>query len=69
MMVGRTYEPSFALGLALKDLRLELEAAADEGLELPVSAAVAGILARAEELGYGDSDMAAVIEAVRAGSA
>ena len=68
MMVERRYEPSFALALALKDLRLELEAAGDEGVELPVSAAVAGVLARAEELGYGDSDMAAVIEAIRAGS-
>jgi 3-hydroxyisobutyrate dehydrogenase len=69
MMVDCSYEPSFALALALKDLRLELEAAADEGLELPVSAAVAGALERAEELGYGGSDMAALIEAVRAGSA
>jgi 3-hydroxyisobutyrate dehydrogenase len=69
MMVERSYEPSFALDLALKDLRLELEAATDEGVELPVAAVVAAELERASELGYGDADMAAVIEAVRDGSA
>ena len=69
MMVERSYEPSFALDLALKDLRLELEAARDEGIELQVAATVAAELERASELGYGESDMAAVIESVRAGRA
>lgn len=69
MMVERSYEPSFALDLALKDLRLELEAAQDAGVDLPVADVVATELQRASELGYGDADMAAVIEAVRGGSA
>jgi len=69
MMVERSYEPSFALDLALKDLRLELEAARDDGVALPVAEVVAAELERASELGYGDADMAAVIEAVRAGKA
>jgi len=69
MMVERSYEPSFALDLALKDLRLELEAAREDGVELRVAEVVAAELQRASELGYGDADMAAVIEAVRAGRA
>jgi len=69
MMVERSYEPSFALDLALKDLRLELEAAREDGVELHVAEVVAAELERASELGYGDADMAAVIEAVRAGKA
>jgi len=69
MMVERSYEPSFALDLALKDLRLELEAAREEGVELRVAEVVAAELERASELGYGEADMAAVIEAVRAGRA
>ena len=69
MMIEHSYPPSFALDLALKDLRLELEAARDAGVELRVAEVVAAELERASELGYGDADMAAVIEAVRAGSA
>jgi 3-hydroxyisobutyrate dehydrogenase len=69
MMVERSYEPSFALDLALKDLRLELEAAREEGVELRVAEVVAAELERASALGYGEADMAAVIEAVRAGRA
>lgn len=57
-MIADEFPPSFALSLARKDADLVLEAAAD--LELPVVRAVAAQLARAEEQGLGEEDMAAV---------
>ncbi len=57
-MIADEFPPSFALSLARKDADLVLEAAAD--LELPVARAVAAQLARAEEQGLGEEDMAAV---------
>jgi 3-hydroxyisobutyrate dehydrogenase len=58
-MIADEFPPSFALSLARKDAELVLEAAAD--LELPVARAVAEQLARAEEQGLGDEDMAALV--------
>jgi 3-hydroxyisobutyrate dehydrogenase len=57
-MIDGEFPPSFELALARKDAELVLEAAAD--LELPVAQAVAVQFRRAEEMGYGEEDMAAV---------
>jgi 3-hydroxyisobutyrate dehydrogenase len=67
MMIERSYEPSFSLGLAAKDARLALEAAADAGLELPALRAIRAQLDAAVEQGHGDADMAAAVEASRPG--
>jgi 3-hydroxyisobutyrate dehydrogenase len=61
-MVAGEFPASFALSLARKDAELVLEAAAD--LELPFARAVAEQLRRAEELGHGDEDVAAVARAL-----
>jgi 3-hydroxyisobutyrate dehydrogenase len=63
MMLERSFDPSFPLGLAAKDARLVLEAA-DGGDDLVLPAAVERRLAQAAELGHGDEDMAAVYWAV-----
>jgi 3-hydroxyisobutyrate dehydrogenase len=67
MMIERSYEPSFSLALAAKDARLALEAAEAEGLELPALRAIRAQLEKAVALGHGDEDMAAAVEAGRAG--
>ncbi|NBM15578.1 NAD(P)-dependent oxidoreductase [Streptomyces sp. GC420] len=53
------YTPSFAVSTAVKDARLIVEAGERAGVRLDVAAAGARRLARAEELGHGDKDMAA----------
>jgi 3-hydroxyisobutyrate dehydrogenase len=63
MMIEGTYEPSFPLNLARKDANLVLEACEREGVSLPLIDALERSFARAEELGHGDEDMAAVREA------
>jgi 3-hydroxyisobutyrate dehydrogenase len=63
MMIEGRYQPSFPLSLAEKDAGLVLEAAELGGLEARVARAVHGLFVRAEELGHGDEDMAAVHEA------
>lgn len=60
MMVAGDYPTSFAAGLALKDARLAMEAAAAAGLALPLSEAVTDAFARTVEAGYGHEDMSAV---------
>jgi 3-hydroxyisobutyrate dehydrogenase len=60
MMLTGDYEPSFALALARKDADLVREAAAAEGIELPLNAVVRDRFAAAEAAGHGDADMAAV---------
>jgi len=67
MMIERSYEPSFSLALAAKDARLALDAASASGLELPALRAIRAQLEKAVELGHGDEDMAAAVEAGRAG--
>jgi 3-hydroxyisobutyrate dehydrogenase len=64
MMEG-DFETSFPLHLAYKDLNLMLDAARSHGFEAPLAAAVAGLFARAAELGHGDDDMSAVYAALR----
>jgi len=65
LMIERKFDPSFKASLAEKDARLVLEAAERSDLELPLVAAVHEAFARAVELGHGDEDMAAVVEALR----
>ena len=67
MMIERSYEPSFPLVLAAKDAGLALDAAAASGLELPALRAIRAQLEKAVEQGHGDADMAAAVEAGRAG--
>ena len=67
MMIERSYDPSFTLALAAKDAQLALDAAARAGLDLPALAAIRAQLERGVEQGHGDSDMAAAVEATRAG--
>lgn len=63
MMLERSFDPSFPLGLAAKDARLVLEAT--EGDDEPaLPAAIERRLRQAAELGHEDEDMAAVYWAV-----
>jgi 3-hydroxyisobutyrate dehydrogenase len=59
MMVEREFPASFPLDLALKDIRLVLEAAGRKELELPVTRAVESQMERAVQEGHGREDMAA----------
>ena len=69
LLLGRDHPASFRLKLGRKDAALALEAGRAAGLDLDVGAAVVAELDRALDRGYGDADIAAVIEAVRPGSA
>jgi 3-hydroxyisobutyrate dehydrogenase len=64
LMIERRYDPSFKASLAQKDAGLVLEAAERAELELPLVEAVHEAFASTVELGHGDEDLAAVIEAV-----
>ena len=59
-ILAREFPPAFPLSLALKDARLVLEAAERHGVSLKVAQAAAEQFERAEKLGHGDEDMAAV---------
>jgi 3-hydroxyisobutyrate dehydrogenase len=64
-MLAGEFTPGFALHLALKDVRLALDAARDSGLELPLADA----LARRWELAmpaHADDDLASVIDVATA---
>jgi 3-hydroxyisobutyrate dehydrogenase len=69
MMIERAFEPSFPLGLALKDARLVLEAASGDAEAPELPQAIERRLAQAEEQGHGEEDMAAVYWAAGGGSA
>jgi 3-hydroxyisobutyrate dehydrogenase-like beta-hydroxyacid dehydrogenase len=64
-MVEGDFTPQARLSQHLKDVRLMLRAAAGAGLTLPLSEAHRRLLERAEELGWGDRDNSAVINAIR----
>jgi len=66
MMIEEEFPASFSLKLARKDVALMLDAARSEGLRLALTEAVAERYDAAIESGYGEEDMAAVYEAVRA---
>jgi 3-hydroxyisobutyrate dehydrogenase len=62
-MAERTFPLNFPLALATKDAALALEAAGDAAARLRVFAATHAQFARAQELGHGRRDWAAVIYA------
>jgi len=65
LMIAGDFPASFPLELALKDARLALAAAEEQGLRLGALAAVAEQMQRAVEAGHGKADMAATIHATR----
>jgi 3-hydroxyisobutyrate dehydrogenase-like beta-hydroxyacid dehydrogenase len=67
-MVDRKYEPVlFKLEHMLKDVRHCLNEAGALGLDLPLARLAESMYAKAAEAGFGESDFAAVIEAVSPG--
>ena len=68
-MLTSDWSPLFKLALGHKDLALVIEAAGAAGLELGVAEAILVEMDSAIGRGYGDADTAAVIEAIRPGSA
>ena len=64
-MATRDYSPQARLAQHHKDVRLILEEATLHGLDLPLSEVHDLLLSRAEQLGWGDADNSAIIEALR----
>ena len=62
-------EPMLGLALGRKDAALAAEAAPGAGLDLRLARALVEEMDRAIEGGYGEDDIAAVIAAIRPGSA
>ncbi len=65
-MTKRKYDVNFLLRLMEKDLRYAQAAASDLGIELSMSCPAEELFRTARELGFGEKDMSAVVEAVRA---
>jgi 3-hydroxyisobutyrate dehydrogenase len=63
LMLKGEFPPSFPLDLALKDARLVVDAARENGTGLGLTEAVTRLFERASELGHGDEDMAAIYHA------
>ena len=61
MVAGDFAPPSFPLKHAAKDIRLAIDAARAEGVELRIAPAVLARFEAAEAKGHGDEDMAAVV--------
>ena len=64
LMLALPEEAWFGIGLLHKDIRLALALAHQHGLALPSTDAASQVLTRAEELGYGHRDIAAIYEVV-----
>jgi 3-hydroxyisobutyrate dehydrogenase len=64
-MTTPDYSPNFFLRLMAKDLGYAIEAAAGHGVPLQTGSAALGSFQRAIAGGYGDHDMAAVVEPLR----
>lgn len=64
-MAEAEYSPQAKLGQHLKDVRLILAEAAERGLELPLSQTHQQLLELAEQLGWGEADNSAILEALR----
>ncbi len=64
-MIERDYSTQARLTQHLKDVRLMLQAAQQLGLELRLCATHRQLLERAEELGLGEADNSAILEAIR----
>lgn len=67
-MTRRTYKVNFLLRLMEKDLRYAQAAAAEFGINLSTSAPVKELFRIAREQGFGEQDISAVVEPIRAGS-
>jgi 3-hydroxyisobutyrate dehydrogenase len=65
MMVAQHFAKQFPVDLMFKDLNLVLEAAGQMHVPLTATAGVRELFATARALGYGDADMAAVVQATR----
>lgn len=65
LMAARSYDAQFALRWMHKDATYALRAAEEFGVPMPTLAAAREIYQMAKGLGYGDSDFAAVFEALR----
>lgn len=59
-MVARDYSPAFAVDGGLKDVRLIGAAAADAGIDVPLTAAAGARLESLSERGHGGDDIAAL---------
>lgn len=64
-MIERDFAPQARLIQHLKDVQLILDLAEREGYVLPLSAAHQNLLETAQQIGYGDKDNSAVIQALR----
>lgn len=64
---ARDWSPEFPLRLALKDIRLALAAAGEEGLDLTQAKACEALFAKALDQGFGDADISAVHEVASRG--
>jgi len=64
-MTARTYEVNFMLRLMEKDMRYAQQAAAETQTTLTTAACSNKLFERAEAAGYGERDMAAVVEVLR----
>ena len=64
-MLARTYEVNFALDLMRKDLNYAQSAAATFDVPLSTAANAEALFIRAQGEGYGERDMAAVVEVLR----
>jgi 3-hydroxyisobutyrate dehydrogenase len=67
-MANRDYTVNFYLKLMAKDLQYAGEAAAEDGVTLTTAANARGLFEQAISQGYGEQDMSAVIEPLRAKS-
>ncbi len=65
-MIARTYEVNFKLRLLEKDLRYAQQAAAAAETTLTTAACSEKLFERAKAAGYGERDMSAVVEVLRA---
>ncbi|MDA0838370.1 MAG: NAD(P)-dependent oxidoreductase [Planctomycetota bacterium] len=64
-MVAADYAPQARLSQHLKDVRLMIAEAQRAGASIPLTQLHRELLERAEELGFGDADNSAIIEAFR----
>jgi 3-hydroxyisobutyrate dehydrogenase len=64
-MTHRTYDVNFLLRLMAKDLRYARAAAAQLGIDISSSSPTQELFHMAEQQGFGEKDMSAVVEVVR----
>jgi 3-hydroxyisobutyrate dehydrogenase len=64
LMIQRKYPTAFSAALAAKDVRLAREAASANGVDLPISGALANLYRQAIERGLGDEDNSVIHEVI-----